>query len=375
MHEYSSSVASLRGQINEVRYRTIRGEFCGDTEGAAQVTVVLRVNGVPCGETLLAGDSGEFEIISPRDIIGTDLVEIDLRERARVTQTLRWANDARPLPPEWGTEASPKLPSLFVIGTAKSATTSLHVYLDQHPGIFMSKPKEPFFFEAEYERGAAFYYRKYFGGWNGERVVGESRHRNLYLPFVPARIHAFNPHASLIAILRNPSERAVSHWWHWRSRGMEELAPAEAFQCDIDRLHSGKQSSSPAEIGCLDESGRSGDRTYIDTGYYAEQLERYIALFGRNRLHVILFDELVREPRKTVREACRFLDVDPDPVAKINVEPLNQSSPGMWGHVDRRTWDWLGAHYEAHNRRLEALLGRSLEIWRTPHPLLSAKRT
>src|SRR5204862_1223537 len=122
------------------------------------------------------------------------------------------------LPPEWKNGSRMALPSFFVVGAAKSGTTSLHVYLDQHPDIFMSKPKEPFFFEAEYDRGPEYYYRRYFGGWNGQREVGESRHRNLYFPYIPARIHSYNPNARIIAVLRNPAERAISHWWHWYAR-------------------------------------------------------------------------------------------------------------------------------------------------------------
>lgn len=60
--------------------------------------------------------------------------------------------------------------------------------------------------------------------------MGESRHRNLYLPYVPVRIHNFNPEAKLVAVLRNPAERAASHWWHWRSRGLEQLGPWASFE-------------------------------------------------------------------------------------------------------------------------------------------------
>ncbi len=79
-------------------------------------------------------------------------------------------------------------PSFFVLGAAKCGTTSLHDYLAQHSDICMSSPKEPFYFEAEQLRGAGWYRSRYFAHWRGEPIVGESRHRNLYLPWVPERI-------------------------------------------------------------------------------------------------------------------------------------------------------------------------------------------
>ena len=97
------------------------------------------------------------------------------------------------MPPEWTAGTRHLQPSLFVLGAAKSATTALHDYLGQHPDIFMSDPKEPFYFEAEYGLGSAFYFQRYFSNWRGERIVGESRHRNLYLPYVPDRIYSTTP--------------------------------------------------------------------------------------------------------------------------------------------------------------------------------------
>jgi hypothetical protein len=311
-----------------------------------------------------------FELIAPLDILPTDSVEVVVStSTGRQFGTLRWGKSGRPLPPAWRQGSHYRYPSFFLLGAAKSGTTSLHVWLDRHPEIFMSKPKEPYFFEMECELGADFYFSKYFGGWQGERVVGESRHRNLYLPYVPARVHNFNPEAKLLVVLRNPAERAVSHWWHWRSRGLEPLGPGESFEVDISRIQAGRSVSSPEEIAeyiaKLRPFGKGELRTYIDSGYYCEQLQRYLQLFRREQLHVILSDALEMHPAETTERVFEFLEVDSSHATRLDFDfrLVNRSKPGMWSQIDDSVWNRLLRHYEPHNRRLEQLLGCSLAHW------------
>lgn len=130
--------------------------------------------------------------------------------------------------------------NLFVLGAAKCGTTTLHHYLNQHPSILMAHPKEPLFFEAEYECGNDFYHEKYFATWDGQPIQGEARHRNLYLPFVVPRIKAYAPDdAKFLVILRNPVDRAYSHWWHNYSWGDEKKSFEEAIEDNLERLEKG----------------------------------------------------------------------------------------------------------------------------------------
>jgi hypothetical protein len=281
--------------------------------------------------------------------------------------TFGWGEIARPLPAAWSADSGYGYPSFFVLGAAKSGTTSLHLQLDQHHEIFMSKPKEPFFFEAEFERGAQFYFNKYFGAWREEKAVGESRHRNLYLPFVPARIHSYNPRAKLIVLLRNPAERAISHWWHWHCRGSEPLLPEEALKADLARIDAGHRFQTPEQVDSyvreLRRDPHQSRGTYIDSGYYFDQLDRYMRLFDRSQLHIVFFERYVANPVETLRELFQFLNVDDSIAPLVDVSPFNQSAPGMWKHVDGRLWRWLIEHYRPHNRRLEEFLGCSLASW------------
>jgi hypothetical protein len=289
----------------------------------------------------------------------------------------------------------------FILGAAKAGTTSLHAWLDQHPAVQMSDPKEPFFFESEYERGLDYYHATYFRGADGQRLLGDARHRNLYFPYIPARIHSLFPEARLIAVLRNPVDRAYAHWWHWYRLGREALSFQEAIEADATRIRAGVFVSSPAEITeygrRLDADGMGPYRTYLDSGYYAEQLERYLALFRKGQLMVILFEDLIADPRQVFIDTCNFLEIDPSSARQPDFSPRNSSGRLRWRHardkILARLWRslrtdplslmmragrkqllarpplepeqrmWLQQHYRPHNARLQKMLGRDLSGW------------
>lgn len=285
----------------------------------------------------------------------------------------------RPLPDEWVSEKGGyALPSVFLLGAAKSGTSSLHNYLGQCADICVSNPKEPYYFEYEYEAGATFYFNKYFSHWHGQKLVVDARHRNLYLPWVPERIKAHNPSARLLVILRNPVQRAISHWWHWysASRAFEPLNLKEALAADLRRIESertltvNQKMSSYAAVLLNDMDGANLThknearlRTYLDSGYYMEQIDRYLQFFPRDQLHVLLLDDLIVAPQKTFASILEFLGLNPDFAKRIRYPVCNTSMPGKSEQLDASILSWLHAHYESHNRTLEGFLGRSLNTW------------
>jgi Sulfotransferase domain len=355
------------GCITEITHTGLRVALSTDLEKVG--SIALQINGklvakVPPMQQL------EFNIV--RYLAPNEKVEVLILDPCgECRQVLEWGFSGPSLPEEWHEDrGAHRYPSLFLLGAAKSATTSLHFWLNAHPDVFMSRPKEPFFFEAEYDRGAEFYFRKYFSGWGGQRIVGESRHRNLYLPFVPRRIHRFNPAAKLLVVLRNPVGRAISHWWHYRSRQMEPLSLSEALCADLERIKAGHKFESEADATryskLIYKDLRSPHRTYLDSGYYAEQIERYVDLFGIDRLHVVFFEELIAGQHTVMNGIFRFLGVDPPRQHLVNYSPENVSHRGAWERLDITTEDWLREHYEVHNRRLERLLGRIPPCWSQP---------
>jgi hypothetical protein len=209
-----------------------------------------------------------------------------------------------------------RVPDFFILGAARSGTTSLASYLAGHPDVLLSTPKEPRFFEAEYARGLDYYWNTYFAAWRGESAAGEARVANLFLPYVPQRIHESAPDAKLIVILREPGQRAYSHWWFRRCSGTEARPFERAVAEEEERLAAGIRF--PGEDGeerwrsyLASKRGDPGTSIYLEYGYYAEQLGRYLELFDHRRLKVFLLDDLRRDPEVVVRQGWEFLGVDP----------------------------------------------------------------
>lgn len=291
-------------------------------------------------------------------------------------------------------------PNLFILGAAKCGTTSLHGYLAQHPDICMSEPKEPRFFEAEHERGAAYYWRTCWAHWKGEPVAGEARPANLFLPYVPPRVHALNPDARLVVVLREPGARAFSHWWQRVQQGHEKQPFMDALRDNLRRIEAGTGFDGPEgerrwREALIPGSGTVRITTYLDTGYYAEQLRRYLALFPADRLKVVLTDDLERDVEATVADVHRFLGVEPRPlerrdaklvapgrggaavlralrsvrVGRLLPNALKAPVRGALGRIGERARPaagevrWLREHFASRNRDLARLVGRDLSHW------------
>lgn len=294
-------------------------------------------------------------------------------------------------------------PNFLILGAAKSGTTSLYHYLKQHPQVYMSDPKETRFFELAYHKGMEFYWNTYFEGWEGQCAIGEASPSYIYLPYVPERIKAELPEAKLIAILRNPVDRAFSHWWMTFSLGVERLSFEAAIQANLEQLRSGFSFEREKGEKLWRESIYWGEkrrvakrRWYLDMGYYAQQLKRYLALFPRSQLKVLLFDSLCKNPLALIAEVASFIGVDPE-FEIVDKAPRMVATPraGLpllrWAqalHIRHlipeslRSWlaeflgrysskpamspairSWLVEHYHEHNRELERILEKDLSHW------------
>ena len=205
------------------------------------------------------------------------------------------------------------LPNFLLIGTAKAGTTSLYHYLRQHPEIYMPAVKEPRFFaylddppamtgpgdRASNEAAGAVYtmadYRALFDAVDGERAVGEASVNYLYSEPAPRRIHEHLPDVQLIAVLRNPIERAYSHYLHLLSSGREPLRDFDAaLDAEADRRRQGWEWS----------------WHYTRMGFYHEQLTRYLEYFDREQMAVYLFDDFTEDNVGVTQDIYCRLGVD-----------------------------------------------------------------
>src|SRR5919202_6537946 len=201
------------------------------------------------------------------------------------------------------------MPNFFIIGAMKSGTTALYYYLEQHPEIYMSPVKEPnFFCSQERKNGADAVtdirtYQHLFRGVSDEKAIGEASHSYLYDPRAVAEIRRYLPQATLIAILRNPVDRAYSHFLHMVRSGTE---PLDDF----------------AQALREEEAGINKERTfqdYIGRGLYYNQLKRYFETFPREQVRVYLYEDLSGAPITTAQDAFRFLKVDDSFVPDVSL--------------------------------------------------------
>ena len=206
-----------------------------------------------------------------------------------------------------------KLPNFLIIGPPKCASTSLHFYLGQHPDIYVSKVKETNFFTHDYYKGLSFYSR-YFADAGNAKKIGEATPSYFFLPFAMDRIKKDLPDAKLIVTLRNPVDRAFSHWLMFKEAGVEQKSFREAIEINLEQLN--RVSFEGEEGAKLWDSRRyaNGDekwiRIYIQPGLYATHLERLYSMFNNDQVKVIFLEDIKSDLQQTLQSVFEFLDVD-----------------------------------------------------------------
>ena len=223
-----------------------------------------------------------------------------------------------------------KKPNLFLIGAAKCGTTSLYSYLKQHPEIFFPEHKEPHFFSKDLSwryRGTEYKtledYLAIFKPAAEETWVGEASVWHLYSKVAAEEIHAFNPDAKLICILRNPVDMMHSLYRFGYKRGHED---AKTFREAIEKEPLRKTwKDVPKTLFLLNAIW------YTQLASYGDQIERYLNLFPRENVKFLLFEDLKESPEKMVSEILQFLDVDTE--IEIDYSPQNVSGELSLGRL------------------------------------------
>lgn len=197
-------------------------------------------------------------------------------------------------------------PNYLVIGAQKCATSSLCHLIGQHPDVFMTDPKEPYFFSNEdvWTRGWQ-WYESLFAAAAGKIAIGEGSTtytQNGLHPAAPQRIAEHLPDAKLIYIVRDPLDRIVSHYLHLRSKGGQEQA---SFSVAVRRKPQ-----------------------YIDNSQYLHQIELYRQHFPDRQIHVDFFEDLKSAPDAVLRRCLGFLGVDPDRMSDADWRPQHVSAEG-----------------------------------------------
>lgn len=206
----------------------------------------------------------------------------------------------------------PDLPNFLIAGVPKAGTSSLQHYLCGHPEIFMSKLKEPRFFDtAEFEKGVAYYARAHFSGARQWKVRGEATPSYFFHAesVIPRVREILGPDLKVIVVFRDPVARAWSHYLHARALCIEELDFATALMREQERTR-----AKPLHWV-----------SYFSEGLYADRLEQWIAAFGRDSILTVLNEDLRDNRAETLRSVFTFLGVDSS--AKLNLSAEQNASP------------------------------------------------
>jgi hypothetical protein len=237
-------------------------------------------------------------------------------------------------------------PNFFIVGAARAGTTSLYRVLQQHPDVYMPENKEPGFFSApppgweEFSNPAARdldAYMALFAGAGTRRAVGEASVMYLTAPESAQRIRDFNPNARIIIVLRQPADRAYSLYRYMCMRGLEPEPTFERALADEGRRMARCLELAPApwlHAGC-----------YFDSGLYAAQVARFLDVFPREQVHIVLFDDFKKDPDGTARAVLTFLGLD----GSAPVRSMHRNKSPFVGSV--RLQAFLARHWHGHPMR------------------------
>lgn len=257
------------------------------------------------------------------------------------------------------TGVSRVLPNALIVGAQRSGTSSCYSYLRQHPSIIGPKWKELHFFDREenYIRGLN-WYRSYFKtkdrlerlrlANNQQIVVIEATPEYMFRDRAPARMAHHLPNAQLIALLRDPAERALSQYKLATRRGnvrgtFDELIHAQLEDDTADQSVSVRRAGS-----------------FIRRGYYAEQLERLYRFYPRERVHVEFAEDLYANPTDCCSRIFDFLGRAEFEIPDTRTHGRSKDRQILNPDTDAL----LREHYAPHNERLATLLDREVNWWK-----------
>jgi hypothetical protein len=259
-----------------------------------------------------------------------------------------------------------RLPDFLIVGAPKAGTTALHTALASHPSLTLSNPKEPKYFLCGDAPAPAYVgpgdahsrrewiwrradYRRLFAAARPDQLCGEST--PLYLRDVAAhqRIADAVPNAKLIAVVRDPVDRAYSNWMHLWVDGLEPeadfLAACDAEQKRID-------------------AGWAPFWRYCELGKYGEQLRSLFERFAREQVLIVRYRDLVDAPETALDQVCRFLGVEP---GRLTAVPRDNMRPFVADSARRRAL----SHVMRTGARVAATLPP--QVWRrASQPILAA---
>lgn len=211
------------------------------------------------------------------------------------------------------------LPNFLIIGAAKAGTSAIYHYLTQHPQVFMPKQKElryfssidnpeingPNVYKYDYVHTLEEYKLKFSNATNAV-AIGEASPQYLYYPQSAKRIHEIIPNIKIVAILRNPIERAYSSYLHAvRDWHETELEFDNALEKENLRI----------------ELGWPMLFHYVNAGFFHKQLQQFYSIFDKINIKVYIYDDIVSSPQNVISDLFSFLSVDSSFIPNLSIRP------------------------------------------------------
>ena len=245
------------------------------------------------------------------------------------------------------------MPDFIIIGAQKCGTTSLYYDLTAHPCIAPALTKEVHFFDTNFGKGTT-WYRAHFPlllpkARRQNVITGEASPSYIFHPLAPKRISGMIPTAKIIVLLRNPVDRAYSHYQHSVRKGVETLSFEDALTHEAERLDGEREKI------LQDESYDSFNRrnySYLSRGIYVDQLETWTSIFPREQLLILNSEDLYTDPQAILKQVLDFLAL-PARALKEYAKHNQADYPRMGARTRGRLIDY----FKPYNQRLYGYLG------------------
>ena len=254
------------------------------------------------------------------------------------------------------------LPDFVIIGAQKSGTTSLYNFIIRHPTIAPASRKELDYFSMQYYLGELWYRsnfptslsRHHHYKKTGQKLLsGEASPSYLFYPRVSGRMRENLPDAKLIVILRNPVDRAYSHYQHTLRQNNETLSFEKAIELEEERC------TGVREQMIKDPDFVSNDYrrySYLSTGVYADHLKHWFKHYDRKQFLILTAEDLRKNTQRTMDQVFNFLEVP-----SFQMGDLRDENVGSYEKMDEGMRKFLVEYFKPHNDRLYKLLQRSFE--------------
>ena len=259
------------------------------------------------------------------------------------------------------------LPDFIIIGAQKCGTSSLYEYLVQHPCIasakgYLASNKEVRYFNRYYDKGVT-WYRGHFPSYfhktyfritqHSNLITGESSPSYIFHPHAPKRVFKVVPRAKLIVLLRNPVDRAFSHYQHVVRLGKEDLSFEVAIKAEPERLKGEKEKIMSDEHYL---SFNYSYHSYLTRGIYVDQLKSWFNIFPKEQMLILNSEQFFADPNEHFKRVVKFLNL-PD----WTLEEYKKANQGRYETMDKSVRASLNAYFEPHTRALYELIGQEYE--------------